>query len=147
MSFQIRRATEDDLGFARDLTCANMLRYYIDYDLLWQDAAFDAGWSGRENWLILLAGMPIGFFSLSQDARALYIRELQIAEDYQGRGAGSWAIDQVIDMARQARRPAVRLTVFETNPAQRLYWRKGLRVQGRDECFLRMQLDLSTPVR
>lgn len=94
-----------------------------------------------------LGGYADRFFSLSQDARALYIRELQIAEDYQGRGAGSWAIDQVIDMARQARRPAVRLTVFETNPAQRLYWRKGLRVQGRDECFLRMQLDLSTPVR
>ncbi|MFJ2536656.1 GNAT family N-acetyltransferase [Pseudomonas sp. NPDC087614] len=146
MTFQLRRATSENLAFSRNLTCQNMLRYYIHHDLLWQDEAFDAAWSGRENWLILVADTPAGFFSLSRDARALYIRELQIAEAFQGRGAGSWAIDQVIGMARQEKRPALRLTVFENNPAKNLYQRKGLRVQGEDECFLRMQLDISTPV-
>ncbi|CAI8717494.1 hypothetical protein EMIT0196MI5_120048 [Pseudomonas sp. IT-196MI5] len=37
------------------------------------------------------------------------------------------AIDQVLVLARQERRPALRLTVFENNPAQALYERKGLR--------------------
>ncbi|PKH79383.1 GNAT family N-acetyltransferase [Pseudomonas sp. Choline-02u-1] len=147
MIYWIRHATVDDLAFARDLTCRNMLRYYIDHDLLWQDEAFDAGWQSRENWIVLQGETPIGFFSLSQDARALYIRELQIAQAWHGRGAGSWCIDQVIEMARQARRPALRLTVFENNPAQELYARKGLHRVGRDECFIRMQLDLSTAVR
>ncbi|MED7666196.1 GNAT family N-acetyltransferase [Pseudomonas moraviensis subsp. stanleyae] len=146
MGYRIRHATDDDLAFARDLTCRNMLRYYIDHDLLWQDEAFDAGWRYREHWMILEDETPIGFFSLSQDARALYIRELQIDQAWQGQGAGSWAIDQVIEMARQARRPALRLTVFDNNPAQKLYARKGLRIVGTDECFVRMQLDLSTAV-
>ena len=146
MSYRVRRATDDDLAFARDLTCRNMLRYYIDHDLLWQDEAFDAGWQYRDNWVILKDQTAIGFFSLSQDARALYIRELQIDQAWQGQGTGSWAIDQVIGMARQARRSALRLTVFYNNPAQQLYARKGLRIVGRDECFLRMQLDSSTAV-
>jgi len=146
MSYRIRHATDHDLAFARDLTCRNMLRYNIDHDLLWQDEAFDAGWRYRDNWMILEDETPMGFFSLSQDSRALYMRELQIDHARQGQGAGSWAIDQVIDMARQARRPALRLTVFDNNPAQKLYVRKGLRIVGRDECFLRMQLDLSTAV-
>ena len=146
MTFHLRLATPEDLAFARDLTCQNMLRYYIVHDLLWQDEAFDVGWSGRQSWLIVRGDLAVGFLSLSRDLRAIYIRELQIAEAFQGQGAGSWAIDQVIDMARKERRPAVRLTVFENNPARNLYERKGLQVQGADECFLRMQLDISTPV-
>lgn len=140
-------ATADDMAYARRLTCQNMLRYYIHHDLLWQDEAFDVAWSGRENWLILRGETVVGFFSLSRDRRALYIRELQIAEAFQGQGAGFWTLDQVIDMAIAEKRPALRLTVFENNPARHLYERKGLHVQGEDECFLRMQLDISTPVR
>ncbi len=147
MTFHLRLAAPEDLAFARDLTCQNMLRYYIDHDLLWQDEAFDVAWPGRQNRLIVRGNLVVGFLSLSRDLRALYIRELQIAEAFQGQGAGSWAIDQVIEMARQERCPAVRLTVFENNPARNLYERKGLQVQGADECFLRMQLDISTPVR
>ncbi|MGH8374434.1 MAG: GNAT family N-acetyltransferase, partial [Pseudomonas sp.] len=60
-----------------------------------------------------------------------------------GQGTGSWTIDQVLVLARRERRLALRLTVFENNPAQALYERKGLRVVGKDECFLRMQLDIS----
>jgi ribosomal protein S18 acetylase RimI-like enzyme len=146
MTLRLRLASPEDLAFARDLTCQNMLRYYIHHDLLWQDEAFDVAWSGRQNWLIVQGDVPAGYLSLSRDMRALYIRELQIAEAFQGRGLGSWAIDQVIEMARKEKRPALRLTVFENNPARNLYERKGLQVQGADECFLRMQLDISTYV-
>ena len=146
MTFHLRLATPEDLAFARDLTCQNMLRYYIDHDLLWQDEAFDVAWDGRDNWLILLGEIPVGFFSLSRDRRALYIRELQIAEASRRQGAGSWAIDQVVALARSEKLPALRLTVFKNNPAQSLYKRKGLQVCGEDECFLRMQLDFGTPV-
>lgn len=138
-----RPATADDLAFARDLTCQNMLRYYIQHDLLWQDEAFDVAWAGRDNRVIVHGDVRLGFASLSRDARALYIRELQMLEAYRGRGAGSWVIDQVIALAGQERRPAVRLTVFTNNPARRLYERKGLAVVGTDECFLRMQCDIA----
>lgn len=146
MNYELRLATAEDLTFARELTCQNMLRYYIQYQLPWQDQAFDVAWLGRQNWLIFCDHVLVGFVSLSRDIRALYIRELQVAEAFQRRRAGSWVIDQVINMARQERRTALRLTVFENNPARNLYESKGLQVQGRDECFLRMQLDISTHV-
>lgn len=146
MSFVIRAATVADLPFARRLTCQNMLRYYTQHDLLWQDEAFDVAWAERESWLIVHSDTPVGFFSLSRDSRALYIRELQIADAFQRQGAGAGAIDQIINMAKAEKRPAVRLTVFENNPARNLYERKGLRIQGNDECFLRMQLDIGTAV-
>jgi ribosomal protein S18 acetylase RimI-like enzyme len=137
--FQLRPATSGDLAFARDLTCRNMLRYYIQNDLLWLDEAFDVAWAGRENWLIVRDDVLLGYVSLSRDAKALYIRELHVLEAFRGQGAGTWAIDQVFAVACKERRPALRLTVFETNPAKALYERKGLKVVGQDECFLRMQ--------
>ena len=143
MEHQWRPATPDDLEFARELTCRSMLRYYIEHDLLWQDEAFDVAWAGRDNRLITSGDKVLGYVSLSRDARALYIRELHIVEAFRGQGSGSWAIEQVSALARQERRPALRLTVFENNPARALYEHKGLRVVGKDECFLRMQLDLT----
>lgn len=140
---QWRPATAADLAFARDLTCQNMLRYYIQHDLLWQDEAFDVAWAGRDNRVIVHGDARLGFVSLSRDARALYIRELHIVEAFRGQGAGSWVFDQVLALASQERRPALRLTVFENNPAKKLYSRKGLAVVGRDECFLRMQCDIT----
>ncbi|WP_338580543.1 GNAT family N-acetyltransferase [Pseudomonas sp. MAG733B] len=142
MEFEWRPATDHDLGFARELTCRNMLRYYIQHDLLWQDEAFDVAWAGRDNRLIVCGESPVGYVSLSRDARALYIRELQVVEASRGQGAGSWAIDQVFALACSEHRPALRLTVFENNPARALYERKGLQVVGTDECFLRMQRDV-----
>ncbi|MGE8189914.1 GNAT family N-acetyltransferase [Pseudomonas sp. NPDC086278] len=142
MGFEWRPATAGDLGFARDLTRSTMLRYYIQHDLLWLDEAFDVAWAGRENQMIVRDDALVGFVSLSRDARAVYIRELHVLEAFRGQGAGSWAIDQVFALACGERSPALRLTVFATNPAKVLYERKGLRVVGEDECFLRMQRDV-----
>ena len=147
MGFDLRPAAAQDLDFARELTCTTMLRYSIQHDLLWQDEAFDVAWAGRENWLIVRDDVRLGYVSLSRDARALYIRELHVLEGYRGQGAGSWAIDQVLAMACKERRPALRLTVFENNPAKVLYERKGLTVVGKDECFLRMQRDVDASYR
>lgn len=147
MGFELRPATSRDLDFARELTCKTMLRYYIQYDLLWQDEAFDVAWAGRENWLIVRDDRRLGYVSLSRDVRALYIRELHVLEAFRGQGAGSWVIDQVLAMACKERRPALRLTVFDNNPAKALYERKGLTVAGKDECFLRMQRDVDASCR
>jgi ribosomal protein S18 acetylase RimI-like enzyme len=142
-----RPATHHDLDFARDLTRINMLRYYIQHDLLWLDEAFDVAWAGRDNRVIVRFECRLGFVSLSRDARALYIRELQVGQAYRGQGAGAWAIDQVVALACGEGRTALRLTVFENNPARALYERKGLKVVGRDECFLRMEREVAAAQR
>ncbi|UWF51820.1 GNAT family N-acetyltransferase [Pseudomonas sp. N3-W] len=146
MSFQWRPATSADLDFARELTCRNMLRYYIAHDLLWQDEAFDVAWAGRDNRLIMCDDRAAGYVSLSRDARALYIRELHMLEGCRDRGAGSWVIGQVLTLAALERKSALRLTVFKNNPARVLYQRLGLQVVGEDECFLRMQRDIGSAI-
>ncbi|AMB86510.1 GNAT family acetyltransferase [Pseudomonas agarici] len=136
--WRFRPATEADLAFARTLTRRNMLAYYREYDLLWQEEAFDVAWAGRQNALLCEGSQVLGFVSFSRDPRALYIRELQLVETARRQGLGSWLIAQARDIAFREGRPEMRLSVFKSNPARQLYQRVGMEVVGEDECFFRM---------
>ncbi|WP_395608128.1 GNAT family N-acetyltransferase [Pseudomonas sp. B22129] len=137
MAFHLRAATDNDRLFARELTYQAMSGYYLQYGLLWSDNGFDVGWGGRENWLICNDAIVMGFISLSFDSRALYIRELHMIETCRRQGAGSWVLQQ---MALKAQAQGLlRLTVFKTNPARRLYQRQGLSIVGEEDCFWRME--------
>ena len=137
MAFHLQAATDQDLPFARTLTHEAMSRYYLQYGLLWSDNGFDIAWAGRESWLICNDDQVMGFISLSRDSRALYIRELHMLEACRGGGAGSWVLQQMALKAQAL--GLLRLTVFKTNPARRLYQRMGLSIVGEEECFWRME--------
>lgn len=139
MTLHLTPATDQDLPFARDLTRRGMLRYYCQYDLLWLDESFDQAWSWREQWRVMDGELLAGFCSLSQDSRALYIRELHITDEMRNRGIGTWVLRELNGWAGQRRLPLLRLTVFESNPARQLYRREGFEDVGEEECFIRMQ--------
>lgn len=139
MAYELRPATGKHLAFARTLTHQAMGNYYRQYDLVWSDAGFDTAWAGRENWLVCRDDTVLGFVSLSRDAKALYIRELHILDDFRRQGAGSWVLEQMALKAGAQGLGLLRLTVFKTNPAKRLYQRKGLIIVGEEDCFWRME--------
>lgn len=139
MPFHLRAATGRDLPFARTLTHEAMSRYYLQYGLLWSDDGFDVAWAGRENWLICNDETVMGFISVNRDSRALYIRELHLLERFRKQGAGSWVLEQMVLKARAQGLGLLRLTVFKTNPARRLYQRQGMSIVGDEECFWRME--------
>ncbi len=139
MNLQLVAATDQDLPFARELTRRGMLRYYCQYDLPWLDEAFDQAWGWREQWRVMDGEKRAGFCSLSQDTRALYIRELHISDEARNRGIGTWVLHELNTWAQERRLPLVRLTVFKSNPARQLYRREGFEEVGEEECFIRMQ--------
>lgn len=137
MAFHLRAATELDLPFARTLTFEAMSHYYLQYGLMWSNDGFDVAWAGRENWLICSNDAVLGFISLSRDSRALYIRELHMLEACRRLGAGSWVLGKMALKAQAL--GLLRLTVFKTNPARRLYQRMGFSIVGEEDCFWRME--------
>ncbi|NIX94058.1 GNAT family N-acetyltransferase [Pseudomonas fulva] len=141
MMLQLIPATDSDLTFARDLTRRLMLPYYHRYDLLWVEQAFDQAWQWREQLLVTDTDTDavLGFCSLSQDSQALFIRELHLLPAYHGQGVGSWVLETLAQWAAQRRLGLLRLMVFRTNPARRLYQRRGFVEMGEDDCFVRMQ--------
>jgi len=139
MAFTLKAASDQHLAFARSLTHQAMGHYYRQYHLTWSDKGFDTAWAGRENWLICQDNRPVGFVSLSRDDKALYIRELHLLDAFRRQGAGSWVLERMIAKARAESRDYLRLTVFKTNPAKRLYQRQGLSIVGEQGCFWQME--------
>ena len=143
MAFHLRQATDQDLPFARSLTYQAMNRYYLQYGLLWSNDGFDTAWAGRENWLVCNDDGVMGFVSLSRDEKALYIRELHMLEHCRKQGAGSWVLEQMALKTGTEGLGFLRLTVFKTNPAKRLYQRLGLCIVGEEDCFWSMERECS----
>ncbi|PYC12576.1 GNAT family N-acetyltransferase [Pseudomonas mosselii] len=139
MPLELISATDEHLAFARDLTRRAMLPYYREFDLLWIEEAFDEAWGWREQWLVVEGDRVLGFCSLSQDRQALFIRELHLLPEQRGRGVGGWVLEQLAGWTAQRGLPWLRLMVFSSNPARRLYQRRGFAEVGMDECFVRMQ--------
>lgn len=136
---RLRRATIEDLAFARELTRVNMRGYYSRYGLIWQPEAFDAEWPVRESYLIQKAGTVIGFLGFTVEHDYLYLRDVQLIEIYRGEGAGSWVMAQIAKAARQRRCKSVRLKVFKHNPAAELYSRLGYSIVGEEATLFWME--------
>ncbi|MFJ4349057.1 GNAT family N-acetyltransferase [Pseudomonas sp. NPDC089401] len=139
MPVELVSATLAQHNFARDLTRRAMLPYYREFGLLWVEEAFDQAWGWREQWLIVDGDRLLGFCSLSQDRQALFIRELHLLPECRGQGVGGLVLERLAGWAAQRRLPLLRLMVFKSNPARRLYVRHGFVEMGEDECFIRMQ--------
>lgn len=139
MPIELIPATDAHRTFARDLTRRAMLAYYREFDLLWIEEAFDQAWDWREQWLVVDGDRVLGFCSLSKDRQALFIRELHLLPEHRGQGVGSWVLQALAAKAAQQRLPLLRLMVFKSNPARRLYRRQGFVEMREDECFVRMQ--------
>jgi ribosomal protein S18 acetylase RimI-like enzyme len=84
-------------------------------------------------------GRDIGRLSITVQEDCVFIDELHILPQYQRRGIGEQAIEQVIKEARGRSLP-VRLTVSEANPAQNLYLRMGFRVITEKDGRLHMEI-------
>jgi ribosomal protein S18 acetylase RimI-like enzyme len=145
MDLQLAPASDADLAFACDLTRRAMLPYYSRFDLLWSDDEFAAAWHWRDNRLVKSGGEVCGYISLSEDSRALYVRELHLLPAACGQGLGSQVLDWAVTLAASRGLPRVRLLVFKGNPAQSLYRRKGFVVVGGNDSVCRMERCVDQP--
>lgn len=145
MHMQLAPASDADLAFACDLTRRAMLPYYSRFDLLWSENDFATAWHWRDNRLVKVRGEVCGYVSLSEDSRALYIRELHLLPAARGQGLGSQVLDWALSLAASRGLPRVRLLVFKGNPAQSLYRRKGFVVVGEDDSVCRMERNVDQP--
>ncbi|MGV8918097.1 MAG: GNAT family N-acetyltransferase [Pseudomonas sp.] len=139
MDVHLRRATEVDLSFARELTRVNMRAYYVEYARIWQSDSFDNEWRVRQSFIIYKAAKAIGFLSFSVEPRYLYLRDVQLCEPYRGEGVGAWVMQQMLAMAQARGAASIRLKVFKSNPAMQLYQRQGFAVVGEEEALFWME--------
>jgi len=115
-----------------------MRSYYEQYSVEWDSVEIEKMTRELMNFDILFMGELVGVIRLSFDDDGCHLRDLQVDERYQGRGIGSQALAQAEKLAREEKVNTLRLKVFKSSPAVRLYQRNGFSASSEDDRFYYM---------
>lgn len=106
-----------------------------------QRARFNARFDPSAFAFIVVEGREVGLLSVHDRAGELYVDNVQIAPEEQGRGIGTAVVRSVLARAA-ARRLPVTLQVLKANVrARQLYERLGFLATGEDDSHVRMRHD------
>jgi ribosomal protein S18 acetylase RimI-like enzyme len=103
------------------------------------------GYPNGEDNLIINDGQPIGRIFIDEGEDELTLIDIALLPEYRNRGIGKLLLDQLLARAAAAKK-TVRLHVFNSNPARRLYERLGFSEVSRDSMYIEMRYDSSRKV-
>lgn len=113
-------------------------RQYGPWDAAHQDEFFEIAWSVAAHQIIFFDGVRCGYSCIETRDGHLYLRELVIDPDFQGRGIGTHIIRNVCEYATERGVP-VRLQTHLVNRAADLYRRMGFKETERTGSHLLME--------
>ena len=134
IKFQKRPAIHSDEPFMRALHKAAyqdvVARQFGWWDDEVQYSLFTQKWAPEKFEIIEIEGKPIGCLSVENHPDKVFVAEVQILPEFQGRGIGAELIRAELARARQMQKP-VHLQVLQKNErARAFYERLGFTVQG-----------------
>ena len=130
--YRLRPATAGDFAFLRALHVATLKGYVAQtwgWDDIDQEARFRAAFRPEANQIVLTDEREAGMLSVERRADELFIANIAIVPERQGRGLGAVIVGDLLAEAARAG-VAVRLQVLRVNPARRLYERLGFAIEG-----------------
>jgi ribosomal protein S18 acetylase RimI-like enzyme len=133
LEIEIRAATAADTDFAREAHHAAyrdvVERQFGRWDEERQDSFFADSWDANPHDLILVDGIPCGYWSVEHRTADIHLRELVIHPAAQGHGLGTEVLRRLQRQAADRDIP-IRLGTHHENRARRLYVRLGFRYLG-----------------
>jgi ribosomal protein S18 acetylase RimI-like enzyme len=103
-----------------------------------QQQSYSAGYPAAVNNIILLAEQPIGRMLVDRTGEEILLVDIALLSDYRNQRIGSNLIRGLMDEAATVQKP-VRLSVYKSNPARRLYQRLGFFQVAEDPLYIEMQ--------
>jgi GNAT superfamily N-acetyltransferase len=143
-STRLRPISPDDHPFLFALHVATM-KELIDrtwgWDEVWQREDFESRLAGCRISIIEVEKAPVGAIYLELRPESVFIADLQILPDWQGRGIGTGIVRETVREATSSGR-VTELGVLQLNPrARSLYERLGFVVTRVEEPFIYMRHD------
>lgn len=144
MSVQVRSVESSDDPFLFQIFCSSRPELaFLPEPLLQmqfraQAMSYKSQYPGAEHRLILMEGRPSGRILVDRSGERLHLVDIALLPEARGRGIGTALLHALQAEAGVAGLP-VRLSVYEANPARRLYERLGFRVTGNQPPYLMME--------
>jgi ribosomal protein S18 acetylase RimI-like enzyme len=129
--YTLRPVTEADYGFIYALNRTTMQPYVEPiwgWDEAFQREAFARRWNPDNQQIIVVNGRDAGRITLNETPELIYLAQINLLPEFQGKGIGTAVIQSIQANAERAGK-FVELRVLKTNPdARRLYERLGFTV-------------------
>ena len=143
MVVRLRAFHDRDFEFVRELyfdTMRWVIERYFGWNRAQQKETFSIWFKPSETRIITADGTDVGWIQQREDRDEIFLGSIYIAPAMQGRGIGTYVIQELLHVARH-RSQAVTLSVMKINPALRLYQRLGFRTTHEDQYKFYMRAD------
>ena len=138
---ELRRATTKDFDMALNLylvTMRPLTAELMTWDEDKQSTGFAEQWNVEDVQIITLEGRNVGWVQAAEMAPEIFLQQLFVSPEYQGRGIGSKVLQTLLRSWEGTGKPVV-LTVLKNNRARHLYERHGFTVVGEVGVKLQMR--------
>jgi ribosomal protein S18 acetylase RimI-like enzyme len=142
----LRPAGEEDLPFLYQLFCANrpelagLPEPLLQMQFRAQSGGYGARFPGADHQIVVVEGRPIGQMLVAYLPAAIRLVDIALLPEAQGFFTGTQLVKDLQQRAAAAVKP-LQLSVYETNPARRLYERLGFTITEQDGPRLQMTWD------
>ncbi len=134
MKLSFRQAKQDDIDWL-EAFYERVMRPYVELTHSWDESLFRESFEPEVTLIIQCDGEDVGMLKTYWESDMAFIKDIQIREDYQGRGIGTSIVQSIIERAHREGRD-VRLKVLKGNPAKCFYERLGFAEYTEfDNCF------------
>ncbi len=146
--YRLRKANAEDEEFLRHLfneteqslqaLPLELREALMEMQYRGREMTYSAQYPEAESWILCLQdGTAAGRHLVARQPNGFHEIDLAVLPEYQGRGLGTFALEQLQRRAR-AEGVGVTLNVAKANQAERLYTRLGFEWMGEDEVFCQM---------
>lgn len=117
-------------------------RWHIEslwgWDEAWQRENFAIEFAATTTFILEKDGRIAGYIQLMDEDKRIYVQNIALAEDFQGKGLGTWLL-KGLQLDAASRKALLQLSVFRTNArAQRFYERLGFLCVGETQTHIEM---------
>lgn len=128
----LRAYGEKDYEFIHELSRANMKDFVDRHWGGWSEKLFKKDLKTENIRIMRYADRDVALVETEMAGRYLRLRNIQVWEEFQGKGLGSFFMGLVEREARECGAKSIKLTVFVDNPALGFYERRGFVISRRD---------------
>lgn len=143
MNISFRKTTDSDFALCRDIhhACYKdvVIAQFCQWDVDFQDRSFKESWNQCPMSMIMANKSVAGCLALQEDGATIKLHELLVLPEYQGKGIGTYVLNEMINRARKTS-SRLWLRVLHLNRARQLYLRLGFIDIGKDGTGYIMEL-------
>lgn len=134
-----RKCVQADYEFCYSLSKENMEPYFKLNLLEWDKNIFERKFNFTKSKILEYEGKRIGFYSYYLKKNYWYIEDIQLLQQYQGKGLGKYIFRKIEGAVKKSNVKTIRLRILEGNKAINIYKKYQFYVIKKDNSYILME--------